>query len=136
MKQISLYLALITFVCFIPILVFSLFTSAPLLLVSLVILSLSGYPVFKDTLNVVQGVGFVYWILRDTHKGFSISKGFMRETSVPWRTGVGLQVGLGTYSFQVGVCRKGQYGTEAQGLLKALKGRELHHKPKELGLWK
>lgn len=136
MRKIGIYLALLTFVCFIPILIIGVFTNGLLTLVSILVLCGVGYPIFKDTLNTLQGVGPIYWIIRDTHKGFSISKGFMREVNAPWRTGVGLQVGIGTRAFQLGVCRKHQHDTEVQGLLKALKGRELPHKPKELRLWK
>lgn len=95
-----------------------------------------GREVFKGTLNLVQGIGFVYWVTRDTHKGFSLSIGFMRETDYPWRTGKGLQIGIGKYAFQLGFCRRNKPANEIMGLTHALKGRELNLKPKEISTWK
>lgn len=97
--------------------------------------ALSGVYVFSGTLNLVQGVGFVYWVTRDTHRGFSLSIAFMRETDYPWRTGRGVQIGLGKYSFQLGVCRKNKTETETEGLMRAVKGRKLHYRPKEIREW-
>ena len=95
-----------------------------------------GHYVFRGTLNLVQGVGFVYWIVRDTHKGFSLSIGFMRETDYPWRTGRGLQIGVGKYVFQFGICKRNKAHNEIMGLTMAVKGRELHHKPTEIREWR
>jgi len=96
---------------------------------------LSGVYVFSGTLNLVQGVGFVYWVTRDTHRGFSLSIAFMRETDYPWRTGRGVQIGFGKYSFQLGICRKNKTETETEGLMRAVKGRKLHYQPKEIREW-
>lgn len=96
---------------------------------------LCGIPVFHGTLNLVQGIGFVYWITRDTHKGFSLSISFMRETDYPWRTGKGIQIGIKKYAFQIGFCRKHKTETEAEGLMRAVKGRKLHYQPKEIRKW-
>ena len=106
-----------------------------MLLGYLLVLGACGIYVFKGTLNLVQGVGFVYWITRDTHKGFSLSIAFMRETDNPWRTGRGIQVGLGKYSFQIGICRRHVAHNESEGLLNAVKGRRLHYRPKEIREW-
>lgn len=95
-----------------------------------------GVHVFSGTLNLVQGIGFVYWVTRDTHKGFSLSIGFMRETDYPWRTGKGIQIGVGKYSFQIGFCRRHNPNNEIMGLTNALKGRELHYQPKEIREWR
>lgn len=97
---------------------------------------LTGSQVFKNTLNLVQGIGFVYWIVRDTHKGFSLSTGFMRETDFPWRTGRGIQIGIGKYVFQIGFCKRNKLNNEIIGLTHALKGRELNLKPTEIGEWR
>jgi hypothetical protein len=96
----------------------------------------TGYFLFKDSLNLVQGIGFVYWITRDTHKGFSVSFGFMRETDYPWRTGKGIQIGIGKYVFQTGFCRRNAVLNETMGLYNVVKGRELQHTPKEIGTWR
>lgn len=103
---------------------------------SLPIVGMTGRHVFKDTLNLVQGIGFVYWVIRDTHKGFSLSIGFMRETDYPWRTGKGLQIGIGKHCFQIGFCRRNAPSSEIMGLTNALKGRELYYQPKEIGEWR
>ena len=109
---------------------------APFFTVFLIpMLALSGMYVFSGTLNLVQGIGFVYWVTRDTHRGFSLSIAFMRETDYPWRTGRGVQIGLGKYSFQLGVCRKNKTETETEGLMRAVKGRKLHYRPKEIREW-
>jgi len=97
--------------------------------------ALSGIYVFNGTLNLVQGIGFVYWVTRDTHRGFSLSIAFMRETDYPWRTGRGVQIGFGKYSFQLGICRKNKTETETEGLMRAVKGRRLHYRPKEIREW-
>lgn len=94
-----------------------------------------GIYVFKGTLNLVQGIGFVYWVTRDTHKGFSLALAFMRETDHPWRTGRGLQIGIKKYSFQIGFCRRHTTHTEAEGLMRAVKGRRLYYRPKEIREW-
>lgn len=106
------------------------------MVVSLPIVGMSGRYVFKDTMNLVQGIGFVYWVTRDTHKGFSLSIGFMRETDYPWRTGKGLQIGISKYSFQLGFCKRHDPHSEIMGLTNALKGRELHYQPKEIREWR
>jgi hypothetical protein len=87
-------------------------------------------------MNLVQGIGFVYWVIRDTHKGFSLSIGFMRETDHPWRTGKGLQIGISKYVFQIGFCRKNTIHSEIMGLTNAVKGRKLHFQPKEIREWR
>lgn len=114
----------------------ALFTWQLWMLFGYIILSVAcGIHVFKDTLNLVQGVGFVYWVTRDTHKGFSLSIAFMRETDSPWRTGRGLQIGIGKHSFQIGFCRRNKTENEAEGLMRAVKGRRLHYRPKEIREW-
>jgi hypothetical protein len=105
-------------------------------LVTLPLSFLLGHYVFKGTMNLVQGVGFIYWVTRDTHKGFSLSIGFMRETDYPWRTGRGLQIGIGKYVSQFGICKRNKPQNEIMGLTMAVKGRELQHKPKEIREWR
>lgn len=100
-----------------------------------IIFTSCGVYVFKDTLNLVQGIGFVYWVTRDTHRGFSLSIAFMRETDFPWRTGRGIQIGIGKYSFQIGFCKGHRHVNETDGLMRAVKGRRLHYQPKEIRKW-
>lgn len=94
-------------------------------------------PVFKDTMNVLQAVGPLYWITRDNGtKGIPfISPGFMREIDEPWRTGKGIQVRLFKYVFQLGLCRKNPNKNEEEGLLFAMKGRDMKLKAKEISSW-
>lgn len=97
----------------------------------------SGIPLFKDTMNVLQAVGPVYWITRDNGTSDTpfISPGFMRETGEPWRTGNGLQVRLGKFVFQLGVCQKHPNKEEEEGLLFAMKGRDMKLKTEEIASW-
>ena len=136
MKRLFGYAALWVFITALFYSVYAIFSKHNLLIISLPIVLFLGVYLFKGTLNLVLGLGFIYWVLRDTHKGFSVSRGFMRETSYPWRTGRGVQIGLGKYVFQIGLCKRNDAISEMNGLLKALKGRELHYKPKEIREWR
>ncbi len=136
MKRLFGYTAIWLFIILLFYSVYAIFTKQNLLIVSLPLVLFLGVYLFKGTLNLVLGLGFIYWVMRDTHKGFSISRGFMRETSHPWRTGRGIQIGLGKYVFQIGICKRNNVISEMNGLLNALKGRELHYKPKEISEWR
>jgi len=135
MKRLFGYTVLWVFVISSLYSVYAIFSKQNLLIVSLPLAVFLGVYLFKGTLNLVLGIGYIYWILRDTHKGFSVSIGFMRETDYPWRTGKGMQLGLGKYAFQIGLCKRTNAIDEMNGLLNALKGRELTHKPKEISEW-
>ena len=135
MKRLFGYAALWVFIAALFYSVYAIITKQNLLIISLPLVLFLGVYLFKGTLNLVLGLGFIYWVLRDTHKGFSVSRGFMRETSYPWRTGNGVQIGFGKYIFQIGLCKRNDAISEMNGLLKALKGRELHYKPKEIREW-
>jgi hypothetical protein len=113
------------------------FVSVYLFFVSLVITFVCGYFVFKDTMNVVQGIGPVYWITRDNGMDNQpiICVGFMRETGEPWRTGKGLQVRIKQYVFQLGLCRRNPNKEEEEGLLFAMKGRALDTQAKDIASW-
>lgn len=113
------------------------FFSIPLALGSLLIALASGYPIFKNTLNKVQAIGPVYWITRDYCVPSTpfICRGFMHEVDPPWRKGKGIQVRVGSRTFQVGLCRKHNHD-EVDGVLAAMDGRFLDLEPKEIGNWK
>ena len=136
MKKVLGYAAFWFFIVSLFYSIYAIFTKQTLLIISLPIVLFLGVYLFKGTLNLVLGLGFVYWVLRDTHRGFSVSRGFMRETNHPWRTGRGIQIGLGKYVFQIGLCKRNDAISEMNGLLNALKGRELHYKPKEIREWR
>lgn len=92
----------------------------------------------KDTMNVVQGVGPLYWITRDVVPPNTpqVGWGFMRETGYPWRSGKGLQINLGTHTFQIGLCRRAKVQSTTDGILHALQGRMMAETPKEIRKWR
>ena len=95
-----------------------------------------GYLVFKDTMNKVQAVGKLYWIVRDnaTDKTPVIGRGFMHEIDPPWRHGKGLQIRVSRWCIQVGLCRAHDYDEES-GILAAVNGRFLDIEPIDIGKW-
>lgn len=119
-------------VTFVPLL---LIVGWPSLLLFPSILSL-GYLVFKDTMNKVQAVGRVYWIIRDnaTPGTPAVSRGFMHEIDPPWRHGKGLQIRVLRWNIQVGVCKSHDYDEES-GILAAVQGRFLDVTPIDIGKW-
>lgn len=135
MRKFIIYLCLFLFAALIPANLVLLFLNTELLIATIPLMAVVGYPVFKDTTNLVQGVGPVYWVTRDNHIGLSLGLGIMRETDYPWRYGKGIQIGLGKHVFQLGICRKQNVIDEMNNLLTAIKGRNLPHKPAELGEW-
>lgn len=135
MRKFTIYSCLFLFAALIPINLVLLFINVKYLLATIPAMVVLGYPVFKDTLNYVQGVGPVYWIARDNHVGLSVGIGIMRETDFPWRYGKGIQLGFGKYMFQLGICRKQDVIDEMNNLLYALKGRDLRLKAGELREW-
>ena len=97
---------------------------------------LSWWLVLRDTLDLVQGVGPVYWLTRQTTvKKLGLQMAFMRETDYPWRTGRGMQVVVPYRTFQIGICKPSEHYTVEEGLLHSLVGRRLPGKPKEIGPW-
>lgn len=136
MRKLIGYTIFWLFVVFVCLTFVSAFVNTTIFFALVALCLLTGSQVFKDTLNLVQGIGFVYWIVRDTHKGFSLSTGFMRETDFPWRTGRGVQMGIGKYVFQIGFCKRNKLNNEIMGLTHAVKGRELDLKPTEIGEWR
>ena len=127
----SLFVALLVYLPFVA--VFSPYAVPYVLLY----MALSGYWVFRDTLNCLQVVGPVYWIVRDyvpSHTRF-IAIGFMRETQEPWRVGKGIQVSVMSRSFQIGICKKTHYTNSVDGELSVVGGRFMETPPEEIGNW-
>ena len=92
--------------------------------------------VLRNTLDLVQGVGPVYWLTRQTTvKKVGVQKSFMRETDYPWRTGHGIQLVVPFRTFQVGICKPSEHYTVEEGLLHSLVGRPLPEDPEEIGEW-
>jgi len=109
--------------------------------ISLMLWLMGSYLLFKDTLNKVQVAARLYWITRDlvvTGTPF-VSKGFMRETDAPWRTGQGIQLRVLSRTFQVGICSKGRSTSpiedEVSGLVYAIQGRLMDDSPHKIGNW-
>lgn len=96
-----------------------------------------GYWIFKDSMNVVQHVNRVYWIIRDngTPGQPHIDFGFMHMTGPPWLRGRGPQVRVGKYTAQVGWCGPYEEMSEEEGLLIAMQGRKMEETPQELRSW-
>lgn len=91
-------------------------------------------------MNRLYSLFFLYWIVRDTGtpKDPTISIGFMRQTSAPWRTGKGIQIRISKYIFQVGMSKRNKSIDPSQdelGLLYAMQGRLLGDAPKDIGSW-
>ena len=99
-------------------------------------LAASWWLVLRKTLDMVQGIGPVYWLTRQTDvKRLGFQMAFMRETDYPWRTGRGIQCIVPYRTFQIGVCKPSKDYTQEDGLLHSLVGRRLPQNPKEIGTW-
>lgn len=88
-----------------------------------------SYMLFRGTMNLFQYFGPVYWIARDNglpndpHISF-VARAW--QLAPPWKNGRGVQVRIGSYSFQFGICKNGvQTDDENTGILNILEGREL-----------
>jgi hypothetical protein len=95
-----------------------------------------GWLVFRNTLNKVQAIGRVYWVIRDYVPDVTprISRGFMHEIDPPWRHGKGLQIKAFGRTIQVGICRQHNFD-ETSGILAAVQGRFLDTEPIDIGKW-
>lgn len=107
-------------------------------LLPIAVSAVCSYFVFRNTLNKVQAVGRLYWIVRDSYSAFTpyVGIGFMYETDFPWRHGTGIQFRVPRRTIQIGLCRKNLNLNETTGALAALKGRFMDTDPKEIGEWK
>ena len=104
---------------------------------SILIVTIGSYFLFRDTLNKLQYLGPIYWITRDNTSLTSpfISIGFMRQTAPPWKIGKGLQFRYKNYSFQIGFCRKSTHNDETSGILGAIGGRYLDDDADTIRKW-
>ena len=91
------------------------------------------FKLFHNSTNVLQVVGPVYWIIKDKapHNTPTFAKGFMHETSEPWRVGAGIQMRCADKTLQIGLCRKQKY-SDIDGTLSAVKGRFMELTPIEI----
>ena len=91
----------------------------------------------RGTMNLVQGIGPIYWLTRDTgvpgDQMFTL--GYMRETDYPWRYGWGIQVRFNIYLFQLGVCKRHEMINISDGLLRAIGGRNMETGVDEISTW-
>ena len=101
-----------------------------------------GVYIFKDSMNVVQHAGRVYWIIRNNGNNTQprVCMGFMRQTDPPWLRGKGPQVRIGKFIAQVGILSPDLDGgrellDEETGLLEALGGYMLEETPDKIRRW-
>lgn len=98
--------------------------------------TLSGWLLFRDTMDLVQGVGRLYWLTRQTSaRRLGVRFSYMRETDYPWRTGRGLQLVVPYRTFQIGICRPSKHYTVEDGLLHSLAARRLPTEPEDIREW-
>ena len=93
-----------------------------------------GWLTFRGTMDTLQGVGPVYWIIRKDPRFVSVGVGTMHETNDPWRIGRGIYIVFLKRCFQIGLCRV-QSLDETEGILSAVQGRYLELEPREIGNW-
>ena len=91
------------------------------------LLVVGAYFLFRNTMNVLQSIGPLYWATRDN--GIPdvphVAWAFMRGTSPPWKIGNGIQFRAGKYTFQMGLCHNGpQFEDEYDGLLHMLQSND------------
>lgn len=88
-------------------------------------------------MNNLYVLGRVYWILKNTGNRNQkiISSGFMRQTSKPWLTGKGVQLRMGKYVLQIGICGAPKDLPEQDGLLYAMQGRVMDIDVEKIGEW-
>lgn len=88
-------------------------------------------------MNNLYVLGRVYWILKNTGKKGqrTVSSGFMRQTAKPWLTGKGIQLRIGKYVLQVGICGSPKELPEQDGLLYAMQGRVMDIEVEKIGEW-
>lgn len=89
-------------------------------------------------INTVYGFWFVYWIVRDTATSSTpkLTIGWLRELGGYWRVGKGIQIKIGKYITQVGVCKKRKFTDEEEGTLSVLEGRIMTTPTSEIGDWR
>ena len=96
--------------------------------ITLSLLGVGAYLLFKDTMNRIQyiklfGNRYLYWITRDIPQNVRfVGRGFMRTTQAPWLRGYGVIVRWSpSRSTQVGFARE----APIDSLLEQLDGRVL-----------
>lgn len=101
---------------------------------ALIFIAFFAYCTFRNTLNILQVVGPIYWISRDYDKvqKFRVGSGFMHTTSEPWFKGKGVQISIWKRSFQVGMCQEHKYHNDLDGALAAIQGRFLDLTPHQI----
>lgn len=101
---------------------------------ALIPIALFAYFSFRNTLNVLQIIGRVYWITKsfEIKQRFRVSKGFMHTTSYPWYKGNGIHMVFWKRSFQIGICQKQTYANDVEGTLASLQGRFLDLTPRQI----
>lgn len=95
-----------------------------------------GYLIFRNAVDLFQGVGPLFWIRRHDVVGAKrLAIVRAHEDDEPWRSGIGISIQLGRHGLVVGLCRRTHPSSPEEGLLRALEGRELDETPEEVGMW-
>jgi hypothetical protein len=70
-----------------------------------------GYLIFNNTMDLVQGLGPVYWVSRRNGRRTRwLARVEMRETDPPYRQGSGIQIKISpAWTFHIGFCRRMPY---------------------------
>ena len=71
-------------------------------------LFVGGYYLFRDSMNLFQKVGRLYWITRNNmqRKQPLVSRAFLVHDAPPYWKGTGIQFAWKRHSFQVGILTK------------------------------
>jgi len=96
-----------------------------------------AYSIFGNSMNMVQNLGPLYWVVRDNGKKGTkvLSIGFMRQLSQPWLRGKGIQFRVSKYTLQIGLCRRQDFLDDTDGVLDAMGGFYMSNTPKEISKW-
>lgn len=116
--------------------VVSIFTGLWLVtVIGLIIIGISAYSIFEDSMNLVQTFGPVYWSVRqiEARQRLWIGRVRMKESDYPWHRGQGIEVRWRHHGVQVGVCRRKKMASEEEGLLDTIDGRNLDIDPQRIG---
>lgn len=93
----------------------------------------TGRALFKDTMNLYQGIGPIYWITRDNadYRTPRVAMSFMRMVDPPYRVGRGVQFRWKNYTFQIGLSMVPPDADEYTPIM----GRKMDENPEEIGEW-
>lgn len=105
----------------------------------LLIIPICSYFALRSSLNAFKSVGLLYWITKDngTDNDPLVAFAMARQLGYPWKTGRGIQVRLGKYTIQIGLCKSHKEIGEDEdaGLLHAMNARILDTDASTIRTW-